>query len=415
MKFVLKIAVIIVVFILLISSIYVVFYTDFEETESTDDMDDHTDNETDDGAEDENGDVETDDEDGDDFVGEHTVFVEEGTGTWCEPCVDVAEFLHELYDPDDPDFYYVSMVDDKSTKAHNRLHDEYNILGFPTVFIDGGYRVTMGKKEKSEYRKQISEAKSRDVPKLLLNVNSTWNQNKTELTTTVTIENKETDIYKGRLKVYVTEINSRWSDWNGDPYHFAFLGYAIDKDVEIEANDKKTFPEKWDASSSGFSDVFPENLMVFAVVFNSEKNQGYSKPPDKNPFDAYYADAADATRVREGGLPPTIGIAQPRKGRHYLPGKEPSKSLLGKTIIIGPITIKTNIQAEAGVEKVEFTLKKELLGEITKTVTSEPYEWTWDTLSLGRYTITVKLYDTEGKIATDSIDVIAFILGEKFI
>jgi len=401
--------------ILLISSIYVVFYTDSEEMESGD-TDDHVDNETEDDAEDgnENGNEEEgndEEENGNDFVAEHTVFIEEATATTCKPCVYVADILHDLYDPDDPDFYYVSMVNDENTKAHSRLNDDYNVWGFPTVFIDGGYRVSMGgAKEKSEYQKQISEAKSRDVPKLLLNVNSTWNQNKAELTTNVTIENKETDTYKGRLKVYVNEIKSRWNDWNADPYNYAFMDYAIDEDVEIEANGKETFSEKWDANSSGFSDILPENLWVIAVVFSSESEQTYADPPyDKHQFDAYYADAADATRVLEGSLPSTIGIIQPKGGMHYLPGKEPKKGLFGRTIIVGPITVKVNIQTEVGVEKVEFTIKKRLLGEATETVTSEPYEWTWDKLALGRYTIAVKLYDTEGKTATDSIDVIALI------
>ena len=71
-----------------------------------------------------------------DFV--HTVFVEEGTATWCSNCPTVSGYIHELYTSEDYRFYYVSMIDDKNTKAEDRL-DEYNIIGYPTVFIDGGY------------------------------------------------------------------------------------------------------------------------------------------------------------------------------------------------------------------------------------------------------------------------------------
>ena len=42
----------------------------------------------------------------------HTVFIEEGTATWCESCPVVAEILHELYDSGEYSFYYVSMVED---------------------------------------------------------------------------------------------------------------------------------------------------------------------------------------------------------------------------------------------------------------------------------------------------------------
>jgi len=408
MKSVFKIAVIIVAFVLLISSTYVVFYTDSEEMESGDTDDDHIDNETDDDTEDNNDDEETDDEDEDDFVTEHTVFIEEATYTTCKNCPAIGDILHELYESPDYNIYYVSLILDEA-EAKKRLEQEYNTWGYPTVYIDGGYEVIFGKKDKSVVVDRIKKALSRDVPAVYVNVSANWNVNQGKINIEVKVKNNDSDTYTGFLRVYLAEIRStRWNDYNVDPYHFGFLEFAIDESLEISPYQMENFTKTMD--DSGFD---PENLMIFAVVFNSESVEKYSDPKkdagrDSHPFDAYYADAADATRVLEGSLPSTIGITQPKKGMHYLPGKEPSKSLLGKTIIVGPITIKTNVQTEAGVEKVEFTIKG-LLGEATETVTSEPYEWTWDKLALGRYTITVKLYDTEGKTATDSIDVLALI------
>jgi len=43
---------------------------------------------------------------------EHKVFLEEATATWCSNCPDIAEILHNLYDPVNPRFYYISMVED---------------------------------------------------------------------------------------------------------------------------------------------------------------------------------------------------------------------------------------------------------------------------------------------------------------
>jgi hypothetical protein len=245
---------------------------------------------------------------------------------------------------------------------------------------------------------------------LNLNVSAEWNENRTELKTTVTVENKGKGKYSGQLKVYITEIKSRWNDFNGNPYHFAFLDYAINQKIEIEGKNKKIVTETWDAS---YPDVYPENLWVIAVVFNSESNQKFSVPQsNKNAFNAYYADGADATRVAEGNLPPTVGISSIKNGMRYMLGKEKGKALLRTTVLIGKTTIKVNAEAEAGVEKVEFTVKGRFR-QTSVTITKEPYEWTWDTFALGKYTIIVNLYDKEGKTATDSIDVIAFILSLK--
>lgn len=410
MKFLLRTAAVLIVAVILVSSFYLVFFTESEEPES---LDNET-NENQGNDQDNGGDDDSDDNGDSEFV--HTVFIEEATSTTCKFCPNVAEILHELYNPDDPDFYYVSMVSDVGTKAYNRLYDEYNVLGLPTVYIDGGYKLVVGAKEKSRFEKDISKAVSRNVPKLYLNLYAEWDDNKSELTTTITIENKESETYNGRLKVYITEINSRWNDYNGNPYDFAFLDFAVDENIKVKADENKTYSDTWDASSSGYSDVYPENLWIIAVVFNSESTKNYSDPDDlnrdgdKNEFNAYYADAADAARVAEGNLPPAIGIGSPKKGVRYILGREGMKTLIGKTIIIGKTTIKTNVVADSGVEKVEFSIIG-LLSETGGTLTDEPYEWTWDEFAFGKYTITVTVYDKEGRTATDSLEVFAFILG----
>ena len=404
MKIWLKVGGILIVAILLVSSMYVVFYSESEEetpdeTRDSTDETDETNEETDENeqSEDENEDQE--------FV--HTVFIEEGTATWCNNCPDVAEILHELYDPDNPEFYYISLVDDEVEKASNRLSNDYNIFGFPTVFIDGGYEVVMGAKEKSVFEEKISNALSRNVPRIILNVDAKWNENKSELTVTATLENKEPETYNGQLKVYITEINSRWPDYNGNPYHFAFIDYAMSKNVKVKPDENKSFSETWTGT---YTNIYPENLWVVAVVFNSDSVQAYSDPPNnEHSFDAYYADAADAVRVAEGCLPPGIGISSPKKGVRYILGREGKQTLIGKTLILGKIDITVNVEADAGVDKIEFIVKG-LLKETKETIDAEPYEWTWDTTAFGKYTITVILYDKDGKTATDSIEVLAIIL-----
>lgn len=343
----------------------------------------------------------------------HKVFLEGGTATYCTGCPKIEQILHELYDPNDPDFYYVSLVSDKNSEAEKRLKDDYNLYGFPTVFFDGGFETCcididpeMDKKE--AFKEKINKIASRDVPDLYLNVSTKWDDDEKELVTDVIVENLEDETYSGTLKVYITEINSRWS--NQIPYHYAFLDYSINKKVTIEGNSDKTFSGKWDVSSSGYSKIYPENLWVVAVLFNSESIERYSDPPEnEHPFEAHYADAADGAKVANGTLPPVVAIGYPQQRYRYIFGKEFGRPLINGTVIFGKITLKINFEAEAGVEKVEYIVKGPLR-EIKETFTEEPYEWTWHKLSFGKYTITVNLYDKEGRTATDSLEVYAFML-----
>ena len=341
----------------------------------------------------------------------HTVFIEEATATDCKNCPEIAEVLHDhLYDSNDGHFYYVSMIDDHD-KASEYIHDHYNIIGFPTVFIDGGYGVILGANDFKNHllekccMNNISAAVHRKVPSLKLNLTAELNENKDKINVEVFVENYENEKYNGRLKVYLTEIVSRWQDYQGKPYNFGFLDFIIDKSITIEGKSNISEEETWDVS-----DLDPENLMIIAVVFNSEPHKAYANPPEGNPFNAYYADEADATRVTEGKLPPRIGINTPKKYSHYIWGKEKQNKLIKTTYIIGKIPIKVNVVAESGVEKVEYTIKGPLR-TIKETVTESPYTIVWKKFAFGKYTITAKIYDKEGRTSTDSIEVFAFMLG----
>lgn len=74
----------------------------------------------------------------------HTVFVEEGTATWCPYCPAMAEALYTVYESGEYPFYFIALVDDKNSQAADRLRNDYNIYGFPTAFFDGGKSVIVG-------------------------------------------------------------------------------------------------------------------------------------------------------------------------------------------------------------------------------------------------------------------------------
>jgi len=341
----------------------------------------------------------------------HYVFIEEGTGTWCDNCPAVSDILHDLYESGKYNFYYVSMVEDKNSKAKTRLEKDYNILGYPTVFIDGGYEIIFGgNNEKSVFEEKIAKAANRDVPEISANVSAEVDEHGDKIDVTIVIDNYESDTHIGRLKVYLTERVS-WANYDGDAYHFGFLDYIADEDVSINGEDQKIVTKSYDVSNL---DV--DNLMIIAVVFNDESTTKYSEPPDGNPFDAYYADAADGTLVVEGGnLPPELGITNPIVGKVHRFGKPIRTAGLMyrvtgefKTILFGRTTITVKASDDSKIEKVEFYIDDNLVAEFTE----EPYEWMWKTPSLIRFKHTVKVvaYDDGGKSSTATLDVIAFIL-----
>lgn len=403
MKLLLKIGAVLLLSILLISSIYVASSTEYEKQESSDK--DNTNKSSINSTVINNNDKK-DKNENQGFL--HTVFVEDGTATWCSNCPVAEDILHKTYNSDNPDFYYVSMIDGENGKAHQRLYNDYNVLGFPTIFIDGGYRVIMGSNNfESVFKEKISAAKSRDTPALHMNVTATLNESRDQMKIHVFIENYETKKYAGHLKVYLTEINSALNNYEHNPYHFGFLDYIINEGITIDAKDSTSKDKTWDVSS-----LDPDNLMIIATVFNQEGYRTYSDPPsNKQAFTAYYADATNGTlAVESGNLPPEVGITSYQKGKIYLNDKLFLKflyknSYLKNTILIGKATIKAYAKDDSKIEKVEFYIDNDLVA----TFTSGPYEWKWTKTTIGRHTLKVIAYDNTGKTATDSIEIVAFI------
>lgn len=104
----------------------------------------------------------------------HTVFIEEATATWCPYCPADAEALYTVYQSGEYPFYYVALIEDKSPNVTDRLN-EYNLLGYPTVFFDGGYRIILGQDTNlNSYRSRIRTSGQRDVHDLNLTLSLTY-------------------------------------------------------------------------------------------------------------------------------------------------------------------------------------------------------------------------------------------------
>jgi hypothetical protein len=105
---------------------------------------------------------------------------------------------------------------------------------------------------------------------------------------------KDTITYNGELRIYVVEPISRWTNFNGEPYHFGFLDFAFNDMLQIEYQDTYSNSITWDGNQVGFGDIEEDNILVIAALFNPEINKGYSYPPFKSPFEAHYVDATVA-------------------------------------------------------------------------------------------------------------------------
>jgi hypothetical protein len=328
------------------------------------------------------------------------VFVELGTKIVCSECPKISVIMNDLYKSGNYPFYYVSLPLD-NPKALERL-TEYNILGYPTVYIDGGYTVLVGSKiQKSDFEKNITSAAARRTPKIFVNTSAHWNNQTNLITVNIVATNQETSAYSGRLRVYITEIiSTKWQ--GGTPQHFSFLDFLMNQDIQIPGSGDISFTKTMNASG-----LDPEDLMIFTVIFNAEKHTGYSQSPDKNPFEAQYVDAVSATQVIQGGnLPPEVGIQNPSVKYFHRFGKPVRKTMTGKTVLLGRTTVVASPHDDSKIVKVEFYVNTKLMA----TVTQEPYEWSWHTFTIGKRSISVKAYDDSGKATVASIAVTAFML-----
>ena len=236
----------------------------------------------------------------------HTIFAEYATTTWCGFCKYAHAALKNIYANGLYPFYYVILVRDVNTHAADRIVDDLNLYGYPTVFFDGGYTVEVGSGSvpaaDSKYVASIDSCGNRPVADIDVGLEVAWQGNAT-MKIQVLVQNNEASDYDGHIRVYVTEIASSmgWDDTWDYPYTFTFLDYAFNEDIYINAGESWQQSTIWngnehtDGHGNDFGSITEGNTMVIAAVFNAEWHQGYAYPADSSrPFDAYYVDEAAA-------------------------------------------------------------------------------------------------------------------------
>ncbi|HWR62982.1 MAG TPA: hypothetical protein VN365_01100 [Candidatus Thermoplasmatota archaeon] len=217
----------------------------------------------------------------------HTVLVEVGTATWCPSCPQSNAAWHSIYGQGTYDFEYTELVDDKNTDAAARFN-EFNPKYVPTSYWDAGMFAYPGTSQ-STFITYLNNAGARVVPDLVATLSAAWLGN-AQMQINYSVQNNEATNYPGKLRIYVQELESRWDDYSGNPYHHALIDMAKNIVIDIPAGNAISDSFTWSGSAAGYPDVTMDNLQVILGVFDDEAHTGYSDPPSGNPFNAYYSD-----------------------------------------------------------------------------------------------------------------------------
>ncbi|HID25882.1 MAG TPA: hypothetical protein EYP23_05420 [Thermoplasmata archaeon] len=340
------------------------------------------------------------------------VFCEFASSTTCKYCSEIGGILYEIYDENKYPFYVVSLVYDKNTLAKKRLTDDYNVLGFPTVFLNGGEKVIYGSDvDKSEVENIIRLLAKQKKPAIKLSLSLSWDENTSVLHTETSVTNNESNSYEGVLKVYLIEINSRWYDYDGKPYRFALHTYTLDTRLSLEPGETKNFTSDWDGSE--YEPIDKDNLLATAVVFSQDTVNRYSDPPDNTHlFSAHSVDTLVTQRIGGGNLPPQVGISSPKKGMFNLRSKPFMWTLFGSTWVVGKTDVNVLVNDDGSFIKLEFYVDNTLKQTISDRgrINNKQYTFTLHGPLFGQHTLKVKAYDSEGKTAETKMIIKTFIL-----
>ncbi len=327
-------------------------------------------------------------------AGGRLVFAEDITAQWCVHCPSVSDALLDLsYSRDD--FRFVCLIDDMVQEAADR-NEEYNPAGYPTVVFDGGYENQVGGVSSTDpYDEKIDACHAReDVPDLSVDVTCLFTGDAT-LLISVDVANNDGSDYTGSLKVYVVEEVSRFLDYDGYNYPHGLLGFAMDDEISISPGEVHSGSAQWnggDHSSIGgedFSDIDAENIVIYAVVFNSRTNVNYYPGIPPKPYTAHYSDAVgEAFPVETSGIP-DVEITSPRDGAD----------------VEEEVEIRAEVTSEASMEIVEVKLGSGEWEEMD--LAADHYSYTADISGYpnGDLRISVRATDEYGLVGIASITV----------
>ncbi len=228
----------------------------------------------------------------------HTVFIEDASTTWCPNCPNASRDLYSIYESEQYPFYFVTLLSDVNRIASRRMR-ALRVYSIPAMYIDGGYSTVIGDVGEEPYKQAIEDVGYRDVNEIEINTTVNWDGD-AKIMVTATVTNKGDCLYFGILRSYVTEIESRWLDYDGNPFHFGFLDFAINKLIVLGPQKSITKTVTWDGAKNHggltFEDITEDNIMVISTV--SHWKPHISKNDNNKIYLAFYVDNVT------GSIPP---------------------------------------------------------------------------------------------------------------
>lgn len=232
----------------------------------------------------------------DSIIQEDTVFIEYATATWCPECPIASETLYELQS-NDSQFYYVTLVVD-TNQAGNQRSSDYTNYAIPSVYFDGGYQQYIGGGESltAEYTSLIEETLQRSNRKNIQMTGEIEVVNDNQLMLSIDVTNADQRPYFGTIRTYITEKESRWNDFDGNPYHYGLLDFAIDQSIQIKKGETITIETQWNpndtSTGESFPDVSTDNLQIFTTVSHwiPHFRTGFFQFPYLQLYFAHYTD-----------------------------------------------------------------------------------------------------------------------------
>ena len=330
-------------------------------------------------------------------TGSHTVFAEYFTTGWCQYCPSASANLKSVYESNDYNFYFVSMIieDGDSNQISQDARDranEFGISGYPTVEFDGGYiEVVGGQSDDTNYRSAISTCNDREYANVDLELTAE-HRGGAKIGISVEVTNNEDSSYSGTLRVYIVEIISRYLNYDGNHSTFGFLDFAINADVEVLSGQTETEAATWDGASvsddlgNDFGDIQPDNIIIFATISNGNRATALDRHPQSSMvLNLYFIDDATAAHLTTGSLddtqPPNVDIITPIENQ----------------VLSELIRINAYIQDDGTIFSVEFQIDDTNIWTrmFPEGSVENEYFAFWDTefVEDGDHTITVRAID----------------------
>lgn len=176
-------------------------------------------------------------------------------------------------------------------------------------------------------------------------------------------------------------------------------GY-VNEEVEFHANaqgGKKPYTYEWDFGDGTETIILETPTHSYSSIGTYTINLTVT---DSALYEEQEVKTTATIEIIDENKKPEISVLKPENAL-YINNKELFG--LNNPVIIGNITVEADASDdESGLKNVTFSLN----GEFQEEVVLPPYEWTWDTIGFGRYSLSVTAYDNTGNKQTKDLSIL---------